>query len=124
MVKNFLAYIFKHQVPFRSDSLNKYLGEHYHTYYSKKRAGNEIVRFSLQVLGMSEGQIRFLKPMKTTGGDEKIVMPIKDNERMLEALNKVKTFKLIEGHNDRLRAALLLILSIGCRPSEACKAAS
>lgn len=47
MVKNFLAYVFEKQLPFRSDSLNKYLGEHYHTYYSKKRVGNEIVRFSL-----------------------------------------------------------------------------
>ena len=55
MVKNFLAFLFTKQLPFRSDSLNKYISEHYHTYYSKKRAGNEIVRFSLQALGMNEG---------------------------------------------------------------------
>ena len=124
LVKNFLTYIFEHQLPFRSDSLNKYLGVHYQTYYSKKRAGNEIVRFSLQVLGMSEGQIRFLKPIKPIGGDEKIVMSTNDNECMLTALGKVKSFKLVEGHNDRYRAALLLILCTGCRPNEACKTAS
>ena len=27
LVKNFLAYIFKQQLPFRTDSLNKYLGD-------------------------------------------------------------------------------------------------
>ena len=68
--------------------------------------------------------MRFLKPIKPVGGDEKIVMSIKDNELMLKALSKVKRFKLIEGHSDRLRAALLLILCTGCRPNEACKAAS
>ena len=73
---------------------------------------------------MNEGQIRFLKPIKPIGGDEKIVMSTKDNERMLAALSKLKPFKLEEGNHDRLRAALLLILCTGCRPNEACKTAS
>lgn len=122
LVRSFLSHISASCVPFRSDTLNEYLYSHYNTYHSRKRAGNEIVRFSIQALGMSEGQITFIKPIKPVGGDEKIVMSATDNNNMIAALQKVKKFELIDDGIDRYRAALLLVLCIGCRPNEACKA--
>jgi hypothetical protein len=82
------------------------------------------VRFAIQTLSMPPGHLTFVKPIKSVGGNEKIVMGNDDCERMLVALNKTKTFKLVEGNNDRYRAALIMLLCIGCRPNEACKAAS
>lgn len=122
LVKTFINYISKKHLTFRTDVLNEYLYSHYDTYHSRKRAGNEIVRFAVQTMGMREGQLTFIKPIKPAGGDEKIVMSSKDNESMLTALSKEKKFMLIEGNADRYRAALILVLSIGCRPKEACKA--
>lgn len=108
-------------VSFKTDALNRYLYDNYNEYSSRKRAGNEIVRFAIQSLGMREGQITFLKPIKPVGSDKKIVMSVEDNESLLVMLGKEKKFKLTEGSDDRYRAALLLMLCIGCRPIEARK---
>ena len=68
-----------------------------------------------------KGHIGFMKDIKPIDNKEKIVMSIDDNESMLRSLSKVKEFNLSEGHSDRYRAALILLLSTGCRPIEACK---
>lgn len=101
MVKTFIEHISKKHLAFRTDVLNAYLYSHYKTYDSRKRAGNEIVRFAVQTMNMREGQITFIKPVKPAGGDEKIVMTAKDNEAMLAALSKEKKFTLVEGNDDR-----------------------
>lgn len=123
LVKSFINHINDKHLAFRTDVLNEYLYSHYKTYHSRKRAGNEIVRFAVQTMGMAEGQISFIKPIKPAGRDEKIVMSAQDNEAMLAALSAQKKFTLVQDNYDRYRAALILLMSTGCRPVEACKAA-
>lgn len=117
-----MDYITDLSLPFNTDALNQYLYSHYKTYSSRKRAGNEVLRFAKQTLGMSDMCITFVRPIKPVGGEKKVVMSAEDNEKMLQIVSKEVNFRLVDDNNDRYRAALLIILCNGCRPIEACKA--
>jgi len=56
LVQSFLNYITEKRCFITSDVLNEYLLEKYKDKTSsRKRVGNEIVRFSVQALGMKQG---------------------------------------------------------------------
>ena len=124
LVGNFLSYVTEKRLGFRSDTLNDYLLEHYNEPSSFKRAGNEIVRFGTKMLGINPVNFSFIPPMRGEA-KEKIVMTEEDHKVLSNYLikqyniqSKSKTTPV-----DRHTLAMLLIMSTGCRPEEACIAA-
>lgn len=63
MVKLFLDFVTTNHAAISSDVLNDYLMKHYTSNGARKRAGNEIVRFSVQALGMKQGDLTFVRPI-------------------------------------------------------------